>query len=821
MKFADLIELAPRAQLEFTPGEEQTLVLKNVHSTPVAWKVKTTAVEAYSVRPSHALLMPGDSARVQICLRPAVLPQDFSTHKFRVQATACKAGRTTKLEKAEWEKLKKGAIKEAGLGVIEKPAEKKGTRGKKGIAVRVKNEMNFEVEVLAELFSIAKFSIATEEEAAKRRKVLPAAGASSSSSTAVASSSSSPGTAVQTPRRKNHDNAIYSCSKAELFSLAINDGAPLFFFEAEECEAGEEDRTTRSAFENQVKIKKAASKSTSKQSNDSCSNCGSAGQEEQKSVLLRGQLYLPLDMLTCCGSAGSSATTDVFPGEQITFFEKAWEPFEDKEKFVKLFAIECARRWKDVDMREGLMGLMLDTLLSDFKSLARTFGPSRVWDLRKVTNLDWLMSDAVKQIKGAVTDWGIKESERHPDAAAQMNALIDSTFLQKLGDMDLSGWKVRGVQSMRYTFRGWRSFSGTHENAEGLDEWDVTEVCDLTGTFMQCTSFNSPLGSWQRTGKVCWGKQVTFLTAKTSAFNSSDCEDFKYSTAFSSSVLDSKSSAKASKTPDEGATDGGGPETRYGFSIGGGGPTGVGGGSGCGSSRDNSKDSASRGVDVEKDRGCGGEQHSKPMKQPGKKLAASDSHNKKQPPSKQAPSEDFESGIERQKKIAQLSALQTSKLNEEYQSGKISLDTTTEVLGKRDRMAETQLAKAKGIFEKPETLTQLLARFHKKIPANYIKADGNCLFRAFSQAVFKTQSHHAELRWIVATAMNKLEFYEGDINSAVLSDLLQEQLGHAISVEDYKTRMYDWQEGRAFWGDELCLKILVEHVPCMKEPGGR
>mmetsp|Transcript_19715 Transcript_19715/g.49503 ORF Transcript_19715/g.49503 Transcript_19715/m.49503 type:complete len:564 (+) Transcript_19715:261-1952(+) len=540
MKFADLIELAPRAQLEFTPGEEQTLVLKNVHSTPVAWKVKTTAVEAYSVRPSHALLMPGDSARVQICLRPAVLPQDFSTHKFRVQATACKAGRTTKLEKAEWEKLKKGAIKEAGLGVIEKPAEKKGTRGKKGIAVRVKNEMNFEVEVLAELFSIAKFSIATEEEAAKRRKVLPAAGASSSSSTAVASSSSSPGTAVQTPRRyyvttlalrraiakritddaKENGNPndralpigweqiqlfVKPSAAAELFSLAINDGAPLFFFEAEECEAGEEDRTTRSAFENQVKIKKAASKSTSKQSNDSCSNCGSAGQEEQKSVLLRGQLYLPLDMLTCCGSAGSSATTDVFPGEQITFFEKAWEPFEDKEKFVKLFAIECARRWKDVDMREGLMGLMLDTLLSDFKSLARTFGPSRVWDLRKVTNLDWLMSDAVKQIKGAVTDWGIKESERHPDAAAQMNALIDSTFLQKLGDMDLSGWKVRGVQSMRYTFRGWRSFSGTHENAEGLDEWDVTEVCDLTGTFMQCTSFNSPLGSWQRTGKVCWG----------------------------------------------------------------------------------------------------------------------------------------------------------------------------------------------------------------------------------------------------------------------------------------------------------------------------
>eukprot|EP00392_Amoebophrya_sp_AT5.2_P003896 g3901.t1 len=133
MEFVNLIELAPRAQLEFTQGqtqgEEQSLVLKNVNSTPVAWKVKTTAPKAYLVRPSSALLMPGDSASVQICLQPSASPPDFGTHRFLVQATACEAGKTANLQKAEWEKLGKGDIKEARLTVIEKPA---GAGGKKG-----------------------------------------------------------------------------------------------------------------------------------------------------------------------------------------------------------------------------------------------------------------------------------------------------------------------------------------------------------------------------------------------------------------------------------------------------------------------------------------------------------------------------------------------------------------------------------------------------------------------------------------------------------------------------------------------------------------
>ncbi|CAD7925511.1 unnamed protein product [Amoebophrya sp. A120] len=122
--FSDLLALAPKSQLEFvggsTAGEEQTLELKNVNSNPVAWKVKTTAPKAYLVRPSSALLMPGDTAAVQICLQASSAPPDFSTHRFLVQATAVGSDRTTNLGKSDWEKLQRGEIKEARLTVVEK-----------------------------------------------------------------------------------------------------------------------------------------------------------------------------------------------------------------------------------------------------------------------------------------------------------------------------------------------------------------------------------------------------------------------------------------------------------------------------------------------------------------------------------------------------------------------------------------------------------------------------------------------------------------------------------------------------------------------------
>mmetsp|Transcript_28291 Transcript_28291/g.71794 ORF Transcript_28291/g.71794 Transcript_28291/m.71794 type:complete len:195 (-) Transcript_28291:706-1290(-) len=161
MEFVNLIELAPRAQLEFTQGqtqgEEQSLVLKNVNSTPVAWKVKTTAPKAYLVRPSSALLMPGDSASVQICLQPSASPPDFGTHRFLVQATACEAGKTANLQKAEWEKLGKGDIKEARLTVIEKPA---GAGGKKadggGLAKNYDELVQYVVQLEQETIELQK-----------------------------------------------------------------------------------------------------------------------------------------------------------------------------------------------------------------------------------------------------------------------------------------------------------------------------------------------------------------------------------------------------------------------------------------------------------------------------------------------------------------------------------------------------------------------------------------------------------------------------------------------------------------------------------------
>ncbi|CAD7964212.1 unnamed protein product [Amoebophrya sp. A25] len=128
--FSALLALEPKQQLEFSGGsggEEQTLRLRNVSSNPVAWKVKTTAPKAYLVRPSSALLKPGDTTAVQICLQPTDShPVDFSNHRFLVQATAAAADRTSNLAKADWEALAKTDIKEARLTVVERAKGGKG-----------------------------------------------------------------------------------------------------------------------------------------------------------------------------------------------------------------------------------------------------------------------------------------------------------------------------------------------------------------------------------------------------------------------------------------------------------------------------------------------------------------------------------------------------------------------------------------------------------------------------------------------------------------------------------------------------------------------
>lgn len=72
---------------DFSSTKTEILKLENLSNTNVAFKVKTTALKAYLVRPSSHVLKPGESIDVQVMLQRlgADVPQNYQ-HRFLVQA---------------------------------------------------------------------------------------------------------------------------------------------------------------------------------------------------------------------------------------------------------------------------------------------------------------------------------------------------------------------------------------------------------------------------------------------------------------------------------------------------------------------------------------------------------------------------------------------------------------------------------------------------------------------------------------------------------------------------------------------------------------
>ncbi|CAG9323540.1 unnamed protein product [Blepharisma stoltei] len=75
-------------EFEFIPGTTVTtsLNLKNIHTTPVAFKVRTTAPKSYLVRPSQGILFPGEAKELSIIMQPLSEHPGEVSHRFLVQA---------------------------------------------------------------------------------------------------------------------------------------------------------------------------------------------------------------------------------------------------------------------------------------------------------------------------------------------------------------------------------------------------------------------------------------------------------------------------------------------------------------------------------------------------------------------------------------------------------------------------------------------------------------------------------------------------------------------------------------------------------------
>ncbi len=111
------------------------------------------------------------------------------------------------------------------------------------------------------------------------------------------------------------------------------------------------------------------------------------------------------------------------------------------------------------------------------------YGEIGTWDIRKVTDLSYLFSQA-----------------RNPSCEQTVQ-----------GDLDLSGWDTSRVITMKRMFEGLSGLTGVTQS-----KWNTAKVVDMSGMFAGCSTVNYDLSRW-KTGKV---KTMANMFAGAGDFNS-------------------------------------------------------------------------------------------------------------------------------------------------------------------------------------------------------------------------------------------------------------------------------------------------------------
>lgn len=119
----DFLKLTPRKVIKFdgTKFDEpitSTLTLENISDKNVAFKIKTTALRAYLVRPSSAIIKPGEKIDVQVMLQKlGEVPANY-VHKFLV--LGLQTDETQLANRDSWQTLSKNndKVTEYRLAVI-------------------------------------------------------------------------------------------------------------------------------------------------------------------------------------------------------------------------------------------------------------------------------------------------------------------------------------------------------------------------------------------------------------------------------------------------------------------------------------------------------------------------------------------------------------------------------------------------------------------------------------------------------------------------------------------------------------------------------
>lgn len=122
MEGAKLVRVHPEKALEFPlvlySSVTTPLILENLTSSTVAFKIKTTAPRGYLVRPSSGLIQAGQTKEIQVILQPLQSVEQASpSHRFLFQTTTCDSS-VEQLTKDFWQDITKEELFEHRLSVI-------------------------------------------------------------------------------------------------------------------------------------------------------------------------------------------------------------------------------------------------------------------------------------------------------------------------------------------------------------------------------------------------------------------------------------------------------------------------------------------------------------------------------------------------------------------------------------------------------------------------------------------------------------------------------------------------------------------------------
>ena len=112
-------------QRPFTVEVSQILKIKNMHTTPIAFKVKTTAPKQYCVRPNSGRIEPGRDVEVSVLLQAMKQdpPLDAKCRdKFLVQSVAIPVDKDFSSVQEIWDSVEKSSIQERKIRVTFVPA---------------------------------------------------------------------------------------------------------------------------------------------------------------------------------------------------------------------------------------------------------------------------------------------------------------------------------------------------------------------------------------------------------------------------------------------------------------------------------------------------------------------------------------------------------------------------------------------------------------------------------------------------------------------------------------------------------------------------